>query len=141
MTSYAINDVLHFFIHNWSILPPLTPFTLSSPHVPHCLCLLSCSRHRTLNAKANEIWKEDNIPTFHGNVKTLKRLDIFLASVYQECSYEEVGFDYRAMRRHVLNHFTERRRRVTRGHSYKLPDRRSTKGQKHPGQLYIYKCV
>lgn len=45
------------------------------------------------------------------------------------------------MRRHVLNHFTERRRHVARGHSYKLPDRHSMKRQKHPGQLYICKCV
>lgn len=50
------------------------------------------------------------------------------------------------MRRHVLNHLTERRRRIARGHSYNLPDGRSQAWRKRKnlpeeGQLYLQMCM
>ena len=50
----------------------------------------------------------------------MRQLEQFLASNVKDLEYEEVGFDRKAMRQHVLTHLTERRRKIAKGHDYTM---------------------
>ena len=75
-------------------------------------------RRRTLNARCGEKWRGDSIPVFRGHPSAQKELEQFLVANYKNCSYEEIGFGMAAMKKHVLTHLTEMRRRISQGHSY-----------------------
>jgi hypothetical protein len=71
-----------------------------------------------LTTCANFIWSGNEIPVFKGNAVEMKKLEQLLHSNVKDCSYEEGGFNLVAMRKYILSHFTERCRRIAKGHNY-----------------------
>ena len=62
------------------------------------------------------MWPGNNIPTFKNNEVMLKQLDKLVKSLLPDC--EMPFFGEQAIRRHILDSLTERRRQIKKGHNY-----------------------
>ena len=65
---------------------------------------------------AKKMWPGNNIPTFRNDEAMLKKLDELVKRLLPEC--EMPFFGEQAIRSHILDSLTERRRQVKKGHDY-----------------------
>ena len=65
---------------------------------------------------AKKMWPGNNIPTFRNDEVMLKKLDELVKRLLPEC--EMPFFGEQAIRSHIFDSLTERRRQVKKGHDY-----------------------
>ena len=73
-------------------------------------------RRNKVAAAAWKTWPGNNIPTFKNNLPLLKQLDTLVKSLLPDC--ELPFFDEKAIRSHIMDTLTERRRQIKNGHDY-----------------------
>ncbi|XP_019850371.1 PREDICTED: uncharacterized protein LOC109581047 [Amphimedon queenslandica] len=72
-------------------------------------------RNKVASAARKE-WPGNDIPCFKNNQENMKKLDSLVKTIEEECSLPFFG--RQAIRRHILDTLTERRRCVKKGHDY-----------------------
>uniref|UniRef100_A0A1X7U905 Uncharacterized protein n=1 Tax=Amphimedon queenslandica TaxID=400682 RepID=A0A1X7U905_AMPQE len=70
-------------------------------------------------AAARNTWPGNNVPCFRNNKKEKETLDDLVISLIKECSLPIFG--EKAIRQHILDTLTERRRNVKKGYNYEQP--------------------
>lgn len=75
----------------------------------------SLRRNRVAKA-ARLAWPGNDIPIFRGNKDNLKKLDNLVPELNPTCSSKH--FQETAIRRHILDTLSERRRQIKRGYDY-----------------------
>ena len=74
------------------------------------------SRRNKVAAAARNAWPGNNIPTFRNDSHSLTKLDELVKGLVPDCATPFFG--EKAIRRHIIDTLTERRRRVKKGYSY-----------------------
>lgn len=65
---------------------------------------------------AHREWPGNKIPIFRNNKENLKKLDCLVAKLVPECKLDYFGES--AIRKHIIDTLTERRRNVKKGYDY-----------------------
>ena len=80
-------------------------------HFHVCFC-----RRNKVAAAAWKTWPGNKIPTFKNNPCLLKQLDTLVKSLLPDCKLP--FFDEKAIRSHIMDTLSERRRQIKNGHDY-----------------------
>ena len=88
---------------------------MSMYSLPLTSYIVFCRRNK-VSAAAREKWPGNDIPTFKNNKEKIKELDDFVAKLSAEHSMKYFG--PAAIKQHILDCLTERRRSVRKGYDY-----------------------
>lgn len=87
-----------------------------------CFDILAPYRRNKVAAAARKLWPGNEVPTFRNNKENLMKLNELVDKLEPECAIPIFG--KAAIRRHILDSLTERRRSVKKGKDYEVRQHR-----------------
>ena len=92
---------------------------INSALLCHLLFLyLNDCRRKGIAVAAKDTWPRKNIPTFKNNKENQQKLSALVDKLLPECQLPWFGKE--AIRKHILNTLTERRRNIKKGYDYEV---------------------